>query len=59
MPAYEEFACLYDILMDDVDYDAWADYYMQLIARAGVTPRTICDCACGTGSMSVRFAGRG
>ena len=59
MPAYEALAGLYDALMDDVDYDAWADYYLELIARQGVKPKVLCDCACGTGSMSVRFAGRG
>ena len=59
MAAYESFATVYDSLMDDVDYDAWADYYLALLARAGVQPKKLCDCACGTGSMSVRFAGRG
>jgi SAM-dependent methyltransferase len=59
MPAYQAFAGLYDALMDDVDYDAWAGYYLALIGRMGVTPRTLCDCACGTGAMSVRFARRG
>ena len=59
MSAYKEFAALYDALMDDVDYDAWAEYYLRLIKRLGVRPRTLCDCACGTGSMSVRFAERG
>lgn len=59
MAVYEAFADVYDALMDDVDYDAWADYYVELLARQGVAPRTLCDCACGTGSLSVRFAGRG
>ena len=59
MAAYEAFADIYDALMDDVDYDAWADYYAALIRRAGVQPRSLCDCACGTGSMAVRFAARG
>lgn len=59
MPAYKEFAALYDTLMDDVDYDAWAEYYLCLIAKLGIKPKTLCDCACGTGSMSVRFAERG
>ena len=59
MPAYEAFAGLYDMLMDDVDYDAWADYYLRLLDRMGVAPKTLCDCACGTGSLSVRFASRG
>ncbi len=59
MAAYEALAGIYDALMDDIDYDAWAAYYLELIRRAGVEPRRICDCACGTGSMSVRFAARG
>ena len=59
MVAYEAFADVYDALMDDIDYDAWAEYYLQLLERRGVVPRTLCDCACGTGAMSVRFAGRG
>lgn len=60
MAAYEAFADVYDALMDDVDYDAWAEYYLALIGRQGVAaPKTLCDCACGTGSLSVRFAERG
>ena len=59
MSAYRALAGLYDVLMDDIDYDAWAGYYLELIRRAGVAPRTVCDCACGTGAMSVRFAGMG
>lgn len=59
MAAYEGFADLYDALMDDVDYDAWSAYYLALLGRLGVQPKTLCDCACGTGSMAVRFAERG
>ena len=59
MASYEALAGIYDALMDDIDYDAWAAYYLELIRRAGTEPRQICDCACGTGSMSVRFASRG
>ena len=55
---YEQFAALYDRLMDDFNYPAWADYYLSLLARHGVRPKTICECGCGTGSMSVEFARR-
>lgn len=55
---YEQFAALYDRLMDDFDYPAWADYYLTLLARHGVKPKLICECGCGTGSMSVEFAKR-
>ena len=59
MAAYDALARVYDALMDDVDYDGWADYYLKLTARPGIDLRHVCDCACGTGAMSVRFAGRG
>lgn len=59
MGAYGAFAEIYDLLMDDFDYPAWAEYYLEIIARAGAKPRTLCDCACGTGSLSVPFGARG
>ena len=59
MSAYSAFAEVYDQLMDDFDYPAWADYYLALLARLGVRPASLCDCACGTGSLSVEFARRG
>lgn len=54
---YGDFAQVYDVLMDDVDYDAWARYYLQLMAPCA--PKRICECACGTGSLTVRFAQAG
>lgn len=59
MDAYRGFAGVYDLLMDDFDYPAWAEYYLRLIADAGVRPTEICDCACGTGSLTTEFAARG
>ena len=51
--AYDRFAPLYDSFMDDVDYGAWARHYLSV---AGVVePIAICECGCGTGSMSVRW----
>lgn len=56
MDAYRGFAGIYDLLMDDFDYPAWAHYYLELLAQAGVHPESICECACGTGSLTVHFA---
>lgn len=56
---YNRFAEVYDRLMDDFDYPAWAEYYLKLLARAGCTPKTMCECGCGTGSMTLQFARRG
>ena len=43
MDAYSGFARVYDLLMDDFDYPAWAEYYLELISRAGVRPVRLCD----------------
>ena len=59
MDAYRGFAGIYDLLMDDFDYPAWAQYYLDLLERAGVQARTLCECACGTGSLTVHFARKG
>ena len=59
MAAYEAFAAIYDALMDDFNYPAWADYYVQLMADMGVVPKKMCECACGTGSLTVQFAAQG
>lgn len=59
MEAYRGFAGIYDLLMDDFDYPAWAGYYLELLERSGVQPDTICECACGTGALTMHFARAG
>ena len=59
MEAYNGFAKVYDQLMDDFDYPAWAAYCLELLDEAGVQPGEICDCACGTGNMTLEFARQG
>lgn len=57
---YDEFADVYDALMDDFDYDAWGAYYLSLVRNAcGELPRRAVECACGTGSLTVRLAQSG
>lgn len=57
---YEDFASVYDTLMDDYDYDAWSVHYLDLIkGEVGHLPRRAAECACGTGSLTVRFAQNG
>ena len=57
MAAYQDFAALYDELMNDVDYDAWARYYMQLL-KLGPKDK-VAEMGCGTGSISIRLAKAG
>lgn len=57
MAAYQDFAALYDRLMDDVDYDAWARHYMRLL---NLTPKDkVAEMGCGTGEISIRLAKAG
>ena len=54
---YDDFASVYDTLMDDFDYDAWSAHYLTLIRTVtGELPRRVAECACGTGSLTVRHA---
>ncbi len=55
--AYSAFAAGYDRMMGDVDYDGWADYIDGFLREAGV--RTVLECACGTGCLTVRLARKG
>ena len=60
MDAYGEFAGIYDRLMrGDIDYDAWCDYIESLMALHGCEPRSVCELACGTGSITSRLEARG
>lgn len=56
---YDDFAGVYDTLMDDYDYDTWCAHYIALMSLGEKKPVRIAECACGTGSLSVRFASGG
>lgn len=57
--SYTHFAEVYDELMGGVDYDEWADYLHGLICARVDAAKTLVDCACGTGELSVRLAKEG
>ncbi len=59
MNAYGDLAHSYDRLTSDVDYAAVVDFYMQLLQREGLRPRTAVDLACGTGSVALLLAQKG
>lgn len=59
MNEYTALAGSYDRLTYDVEYaEIWA-FLKDLLSRAGKTPETVLDLACGTGSMSVLLAQEG
>ena len=59
MDAYHALAASYDRLTNDVDYEATVEFYMEILRREGVKPRTVVDLACGTGSVTAILARMG
>ena len=59
MEAYEGLAQIYDIFMDEIDYDQWVSYLEEIWNKFGVQPERITDLGCGTGSVLIRLAKKG
>lgn len=55
---YGDFAEAYDALTFNVPYDEIADYYEKIL-RSMTGGEHLLDMGCGTGSLTVRLAGRG
>ena len=59
MSAYESLAGAYDGLTRDIPYGKILEFIEAVLHKAGKTPETALDLACGTGSMSVLLAEQG
>ena len=59
MEADSGFASVYDLFMEDVDYDSWIEYIKNIWKRHGLKPNLIADLGCGTGTVSVKLAKEG
>ncbi|MHB1315592.1 MAG: class I SAM-dependent DNA methyltransferase [Christensenellales bacterium] len=62
MQSYGALADVYDLLTQDVDYEQWAQYYMEIFKKLNMElPKNayIADVACGSGTLSLEFARRG
>ncbi len=56
---YTSFAEVYDQLMD-TDYERWADLYRELLEGYGIQRGSkVCECACGTGGLTIPLQKRG
>lgn len=52
-PEYSKLADIYDAVMEDVNYELWADFIDEIMLRHHPHPKTILELACGTGSVSL------
>lgn len=58
-PPFTALAAVYDAIMQEVEYEDWADFALELLQQEGVQPKTLLDLACGTGSSTAPFVARG
>lgn len=59
MAAYESFAGVYDLFMDNVDYKMWGSYLIRLLKKYGVEDGLVLELGCGTGSITEYLARAG
>ena len=59
MSAYEKFAQVYDLFMDNIDYPAWCTYLTGILKEYGIEDGLIAELGCGTGSMTELLAAEG
>lgn len=53
LPEYSKLADIYDAVMENVDYELWADFIDELMLRHHPNPVDVLELACGTGSVSL------
>ena len=51
MGSYENFARVYDALMDNVPYEEWAQFILNLLQDRKITEGLVLELGCGTGKM--------
>ncbi|MCW9708232.1 class I SAM-dependent DNA methyltransferase [Fodinibius salsisoli] len=52
-PAYTTLAEIYDAVMQEVNYDFWADFLDALMLQHHPNPESVMELACGTGSLAL------
>ena len=51
MGSYENFARVYDELMDNVPYEEWAQFILNLLQDRNITEGLVLELGCGTGKL--------
>lgn len=55
---YADFAFIYD-RFQDIDYTSFTEYYKLLFKHFGISPKSIIDLGCGSGSVTIPLARQG
>lgn len=56
---YTDFASLYDLFMDNVPYEEWADYISKKLCEYKITDGIVADLGCGSGVLTRLLANKG
>jgi SAM-dependent methyltransferase len=59
MDTYEDFAFLYDDLMNQVPYEKWVEFIVQQFKQNPRPINLVCDLGCGTGNVTLPLASYG
>lgn len=59
MEAYEKFAEVYDMFMDNIDYEGWGTYLTERLRQYGIFDGLVLELGCGTGTMTELLAAAG
>lgn len=59
MEAYTTFAGVYDMFMDNIPYEKWAEYLHDIMEEYNIREGTLLELGCGTGNMTELLAEMG
>ena len=59
MDAYTGFSSSYDLFMDNIPYDNWSKYLIELLKEYNINDGIVLELGCGTGNITERLAKEG
>jgi len=59
MQVYGRFAKVYDLFMEEIDYESWLRHIRAVWQKYDAHPQCVIDLACGTGTVAISLAQEG